>query len=189
MSAAQTSDVDCWIVGAIRGLQEDDLLDQGQPFPSHHMSPKFSFSSTSDFVICIFCPLPLRQMLASEDMDKKMSRLARQQRIQNYQISQATVALVAINANGKQKKQSYDGSWKKGFILRYKNYHTITVFTLSTRQRCKNWQMRQTYLCYFFLLVLIFGLFWVIFGPFWQFWVIFGLFWVILGHFWAIFWC
>ena len=40
-------------------------------------------------------------------------------------------------------------------------------------QRCKKWQMRQIYLCYFFQLVLIFG----------PFWVIFGLIWAILGHF------
>ena len=45
-------------------------------------------------------------------------------------------------------------------------------------QRCKKWEIREIYLCYFLA-----G------ANFWAILAILGHFWAILGHFWAIFWC
>ena len=74
---------------------------------------------------------------------------------------------------------------REGSLFKY-NLKKGNILAPAGAQRCKDLQMQQIYLCYFFHLVLIFGPFWVIFGPFGQFWVIFGPIWAVLGNFWAI---
>ena len=93
----------------------------------------------------------------------------------------------------------YGGSWQNCWGLVMAKEQTLTVLVASfgqllptapatthnilhliTTQRCKKWQMRQIYMCYFFSAG---ANFWAILGHFWAISAMFGDFWANLGNF------
>ena len=65
-----------------------------------------------------------------------------------------------------------------------RSVNAILRQVMNEESRLKNRDAKSgRYICVFFQLVLIFGLFWVIFGPIWVILAILGHFWAILGNF------